>query len=352
MGNSRYHSYMYPVLLRHPGLMVLHDFCLAGFHLHYGHARGEGMGFINEKLRHWYPEQQPDLDDRIASWPTNWEEISRECSTRGWYLNREVLAASMMTVFHSPWCRATIGKNSPEYLDSITIIPHGIHPRRTTTEERAEVRDRTFNLPQDGADRGELRVRPPRQDESAGARRLRGDRPRKPRRALRLRGRGGRRRRGPQGTPRRLGLNDRVVFLGRQSYDDFTTLMTVTDVGVNLRMPPTNGETSGALLNLLAAGVPTVVTDVATFSDYPATVVRKVKWETFGPPGLLQAMRGLANNPAARQALGRAAWDYVDEYHEWSRVARLYVDAIEQCHELRAKPRGRVAPRPSAPATF
>src|SRR5262249_29001120 len=54
MGNSRYHSYMYPTMLRHPGVVTLHDFCLAGFHLHYGHARGLGMSFIRDELLRWY----------------------------------------------------------------------------------------------------------------------------------------------------------------------------------------------------------------------------------------------------------------------------------------------------------
>ena len=44
MGNSRYHSFMYATMLRHPGLVTLHDFCLAGFHLHYGSSRGLGLG--------------------------------------------------------------------------------------------------------------------------------------------------------------------------------------------------------------------------------------------------------------------------------------------------------------------
>src|SRR5262249_45168854 len=84
-----------------------------------------------------------------------------------------------------------------------------------------------------------------------------------------------------------LGLSSRVRFLGRQPAEAFNDLISITDIGVNLRLPPTNGETSGALLNLLAAGVATIVSDVATFSDYPASVVRKVDWETEGREGLL-----------------------------------------------------------------
>lgn len=345
MGNSRYHSYMYPILLRHPGLMTLHDFCLAGFHLHYGHSRGHGMGFIAEALRNWYPEDLVDIEHALATWPKNWEEISRDCASRGWHLNREVLHAAEMTLFHPPWCEATVRKHSPRYADSIVIVPHGIHPRRSTPESRAEVRER-FRLPQDAlivASFGFVhpdKMSPEALDAFAVV--ARDD----PKALFVFAGEeadGG----AVRNHAEALGLSDRVRFLGRQSYDDFTLLMSVTDVGVNLRMPPTNGETSGALLNLLADGVPTVVTDVATFADYPSTVVRKVKWETEGPEGLLNAMRELATDRAARENLGRAAWTYVDEYHDWPRVAKLYIEAIEACHErlATAKEARRQAPR-------
>ena len=72
-----------------------------------------------------------------------------------------------------------------------------------------------------------------------------------------------------------LGLSNRVRFLGRQSLSDFNDLIAATDLGVNLRRPPTSGETSAALLSLLASGVATIVTDVATFSDYPSSTVWK-----------------------------------------------------------------------------
>jgi glycosyltransferase involved in cell wall biosynthesis len=134
-----------------------------------------------------------------------------------------------------------------------------------------------------------------------------------------------------------LGLHERVRFLGRLGWSDFLDLIAVTDIGINLRLPPTNGETSGALLNLLAAAVPTIVTDVATFADYPGDVVRKVRWETEGPEGLRRALFDLAGNAGARHELGRSAWEYVTRHHEWSLVAKLYAGAIERSHRERSE---------------
>ena len=50
MGNSWYHSYMYPLMLRHPGLVTLHDFCLAGLPppLRPGAGDGPATSSLNE----------------------------------------------------------------------------------------------------------------------------------------------------------------------------------------------------------------------------------------------------------------------------------------------------------------
>ncbi len=138
-----------------------------------------------------------------------------------------------------------------------------------------------------------------------------------------------------------LGLRDRVRFLGRQTLADFVDLAAVTDLGVNLRRPPTNGETSAALLNLLASGIPTLVTDVGTFSNFPGDVVRKVRWESEGLDGLRRAMHELATDPQAREAQGRATWEYVRAHHEWPHVAKMYVEVIERWHEEQVAAKGR-----------
>jgi glycosyltransferase involved in cell wall biosynthesis len=143
------------------------------------------------------------------------------------------------------------------------------------------------------------------------------------------------------GTTRRhaaaLGLADRVHFLGRLSTDDYGDLVGTVDVGLALRRPPTFGETSAALLDLLAAGVAVIVTDVATFGDFPDPAVRKVRWDADGPGALAQELQNLVGDAAARQTLGHAARNHVRRHHEWQCVAQRYFELIERCH---AAPRG------------
>ncbi len=138
----------------------------------------------------------------------------------------------------------------------------------------------------------------------------------------------------------RLGLNDRARFLGRRTAGEYAEAIASADIGISLRRPPTNGETSAALLDLLASGVPTIVTDVATFADYPDTVVRKVRWDASGPEALTGALRELAGSPRARTLLAESARQYVEEVHAWPHAAARYVELIERCAAASREPRG------------
>ncbi len=44
MGNSRHHSFLYETMLTHPGVVTLHDYCVAGFHLDHGFRLGDARG--------------------------------------------------------------------------------------------------------------------------------------------------------------------------------------------------------------------------------------------------------------------------------------------------------------------
>jgi glycosyltransferase involved in cell wall biosynthesis len=347
MGNSRYHQFLYETMLRHPGVVTLHDFCLAGFHLLYGIRLGRERDFIRAELLRWYPDQAEAIAQVLDTPPWDRETIAKACAERGWYLNRGVLAGAERVVVHSPWCLDRVRASAPADAGRVEVIPHGIWPRSIPDEERAAIRAR-FDIPRDALMVASFGFIHPDKMSLEALDAFRGVAASDPSALFVF---GGEEADG--GVVRRhaaaLGLADRVRFLGRLAMSDFTDLIAASDLGVNLRRPPTNGETSGALLYLLAAGVATIVTDVATFADYPDDAVWKVRWESEGFAGLERALGTLAADPAARAALGRAAQAHTRRHHEWSRVARSYVDVIERCHAERAR-RGAV-PRPHFPAS-
>jgi glycosyltransferase involved in cell wall biosynthesis len=240
------------------------------------------------------------------------------------------LATAEHVVVHSPWCVERVRATAPEDVAKLEAMPHGIWTWETSATERAAIRAR-FGLPRDALLVGSFGIVNPEKMGCEALDAFRSVARSNPSALFVFAGEesdGGVVRRHAEA----LGLLDRVRFLGRRAMSDFTDLIAACDLGVNLRRPPTNGETSGALLHLLAAGVATIVTDVGTFSDYADSTVRKVKWETEGFVGLEQALTALAADAPARAALSRAAQAYTRAHHEWPRVAAHYIEAIERCH--------------------
>ena len=136
--------------------------------------------------------------------------------------------------------------------------------------------------------------------------------------------------------------------MGRPGDDEFLALVAATDLGVALRRPPTHGERPAALLDLLRSGVPAVVTDTGSFSEYPDGVVRKVPWDDDGAgvAALTRALLDLAADPAARAALGRAGLDHVRAHHAWPRVAARYAEVIDWSTRVRRDVAAHLLPRP------
>jgi glycosyltransferase involved in cell wall biosynthesis len=345
MGNSLYHRFVYDTLKRHPGIVTLHDFCLAGFQQWYGYQDGVEPGYLAREAEHFRPDRADEILPAIAEWLKTPAVLHDRCARRGWHLNRRVFDQAETVVVHSPWCLEQVRNLFPEHEPRTAVIPMGATSRSVSAEEKAAIRAR-FDLPGDALAIASFGILHPAKMNVETLEAFEPIARANPSMILLFVGHdaglGEARRKAEE-----LSIEGRVRFLGRQSPDSFADLIAVTDVGISLRRPPTNGETSASLLDLLRAGIPTIVSDVGTFADYPDTVVRKVKWEAVGIEGLSRAIRELAADASAREALGRAAWSHVADHHAWSRAAAMYEEVIERCYAKRVG--GRATRAPVAP---
>jgi glycosyltransferase involved in cell wall biosynthesis len=341
MGNSAYHDFMYDTMLRYRGIVTLHDFNLAGYQFYRSSKMATGPEYIREELLHWYPEQTKEILATLKSLPWNYDDVVAEFGRRGWFLNGRIVDAANRLIVHSPWCLEQARAASPADAERVVVIPQGAAAREISFEERGQIRAR-FGLSRDGLVFASFGFLSPEKMICEALDAFQAVASANESAVFFIAGKevdsGDARRHAAE-----LGLIHRVRFLGRQIDKDFVDLVAATDVGVNLRRPPTNGETSAALLNLLGSGVATMVTDVATFSDYPDATVCKVRWESEGPAGLKRAMLGLASDRKKRETIGHAAREHVRNRHDWSKVAELYVEVIENCHaeQAGASSRGR-----------
>jgi glycosyltransferase involved in cell wall biosynthesis len=337
MGNSYYHGAVYNLLQAIPGVVTLHDFNLAAFHFWRAHQRGDGPANFRRELAHCYPDRPELLGPDLIEWAAERGGLQEACTRRGLHVNRRVFEAAEAVVVHSPWCLEQVRAGLPEHVAKTNVIRLGADPSGIDPAERAATRAR-FGLPADALVFGSFGILTQGKMFEEAIRAFDAIADELPGALLVFVGadwEDG----AAQALARGLGREGRIRFLGRQPDAHFEALVRAADVGVMLRRPPTYGETSAALLDLMRHGVPAIVTDVATFSDYPDDAVRKVRLgaDGSGLDGLVAAMRELAGDGARRAALGAAARRLVAANATWERVAEAYAEVIERAYEARRR---------------
>ncbi len=133
-------------------------------------------------------------------------------------------------------------------------------------------------------------------------------------------------------------------FLGHQADDDYERTIDAFDIGLGLRRPPTNGESSAALLDLLRRGIPTIVCDVGTFAEVPDDAVLKIAWpgEDAGVAQLGAVLRSLVMNESGRKRVGFSAIEHIRQHHSWDRLIGLYRELCLSNRDRRDRPASSV----------
>ncbi|HET6882009.1 MAG TPA: glycosyltransferase [Pirellulales bacterium] len=327
MANTHFCAYVYESLLQHAGVVVLHDFALPEFHVGMAARHGAPANFLLNEIAFESRELAGEYHRSNGAWNEEPGGLAQALVRRGLTLNRRVLEAASIVVMHDPWGAEQIRRLAPQVAEKVRVIPHGsaLHVASPDTKRKLRERYRFGQSELILSCFGVLNGAKYHREAIAALAAIRHDYPHA--RLIFVGGDLNDNR--EQRLAEELGIADRVRFFGHAPMETFLDLMSITDVAMNLRRPPTRGETSGALLTLLSAGVPTIVTDVDTFASYPDTVVYKIGPLAQDDRSLEQAVRKLLAEPGWREKLGQAAVDYVAATHSWRRVASLYADAVE-----------------------
>jgi len=331
MGNSEYHRFLYDALLRFPGIVMLHDLFLANFHSWYARQPGAPADHFLRELTASAPASAAEYQASPAQWHDDPGGLPAACARRGIMCNRRLLDAARAIVVHDSWNEATIRRLHPDYLGRIDVVPHGVTVPEVLPEARRATRA-AFGLPADALIFGCFGILSRTKCNLETIAAFAEVSAKHPGALLLFVGRdlgGGESRAKVEA----LGLSDRVRFLGHVTTGDLVDLIATADAGINLRRPPTHGETSGTLQLLMAAGTPTVVCDVDIFSSYPDDVVCKVAWDADFAGRLAATMLTLAGDASLRRRIGNRAVEYVRVNRDWRVVSRQYAAVIEQVRQ-------------------
>lgn len=344
LGNGTAHDYMWPYLVRHPGLVVLHD-----AQLHQARAqaliRQRRETDYAAEFAYGHPGVSPLLADLVVAGLG-----ATLCYF--WPMVRVPVEAARLIAVHSPALAEDLKDRFPDR--EIVRLHMGVPDPSVAPEAAAEVR-RRHGIPDGAVVFGSFGRVTPEKGLTAVLRALAHVARSVP--ALRIL---------TVGEPvtyydlmaqaRELGVADRIVEAGYVPDEALPAYLAAVDVCLNLRWP-TGRETSAAWLRCLAAGKPTVVTDLVHQTDVPSLDVRSMSAAPGGPAGadpvcvhielvdeipmLRLALQRLCGDADLRARLGRAARRYWAEQATVELMAREYETLLA---------RAAAAPDPPRPA--
>lgn len=319
LGNSLAHAYQWAYLTRYPGLTILHD-----AHLHQSRALDLLRHHREQDYRAELQFSHPDAPDGIA-----------DLFAAGlggslyylWPMLRLAVEASRSVAVHDERLAGTLRASFPSA--HVDVVPMGVRP--VTHGSGLAVRTRHGISPDAlvyGTYGKVTAAKRPEPILHAFARLARvhtdvhllvaGE----PSTELDL-----------SAMAAELGVRDRVTFAGYVADEDLDEYLHAADVCLCLRWP-TSGETSAAWLRCLAAGKPTIITNLVQMGDVPRmdwsedpiTVAVDLLDEE---RSLELAMMRLASHADLRAALGSAAFRYWETHHALERMAGRYAEVME-----------------------
>lgn len=136
----------------------------------------------------------------------------------------------------------------------------------------------------------------------------------------------------------------RITVTGFVSRELYQAYLSTADIAVQLRSQ-TRGETSAAALDCMSYGIATIVNAHGSMAELPGDTVLSLPDEV-SDAELAEALESLRASEATRSALATAAASWIRQHHSPTRVAELYLDAIEHAYST-----GRSAARRRAIAS-
>jgi glycosyltransferase involved in cell wall biosynthesis len=125
---------------------------------------------------------------------------------------------------------------------------------------------------------------------------------------------------------KRHGVGDYVRYAGYLPRDEFYAHLGAVDISVALRYPSA-GETSGTLSRALALGTCIAAVRYGSFAEIPPSACYHVPLHGDTTGALAEGLRRLVRSPGLRKAIGRAAARHAGANLSVAGCARRYVEA-------------------------
>lgn len=325
--NTTYHENIYEVLIRHPGIVILHDYVLNGFFINYLSK----MDYIKRLLSLyglkglvWYARNS--LRYRLSQNLLKHVVGDRPFSFRDemdFPFNEEVLAHARGIIVHSDYTRVRLIKKVPSVPVEKINHPYFSHPMETE-HPPAEIfkpdKGKTLLL--------SIGEGMPYKQLDKVIRAIAMDGHLKERCLYYIIGRSYPNVMDLEKLIEENRLQSTVKLLGYQPIETVHEYLSQADVYIGLRYP-TMGETSGGLIRAMERGRPCVVTDIGWYAELPDDCVVKI-----GAPVEVDELRGalrrLTDDKGYRESLSKNVKRHIHEEYSTERYVEKLLNFISR----------------------
>ncbi len=132
----------------------------------------------------------------------------------------------------------------------------------------------------------------------------------------------------------KLKIKRSIIFTGFISLEKAMEYITVSDICINLRYP-TAGETSSSALRMLGVGKPLIVSDVGWFAELPDNCSAKVGVDNCEIDLISEYLSVLASDKKLRNKMGENAKRYISVENDPEKIAYEYYSYIRSMDRKR-----------------
>ncbi len=315
-GNSPYHAHMFGMLQERPGVVMLHDSWL-----------GAGRHWMMQEVGDEHGLRQLLYACHGYAALIHDQRHGRASTLDAWPVNLDVLEAACGVIVHSDYAVAQARRLYGAAADKLSTVPF---PKARTLGDRRRARralgfgDTDFLVCSFGM------IAPTKLNQRLLEAWLASPLADDPRCHLCFVGEN---HGGAYGQALRATIDadprgSRIRITGFASADTYVAYLAASDLAVQLRTD-SRGETSAAIFDVLAEGLPLIANAHGSAAELPRDVALLVP-DRFEDAELVEALRRLWSDADARAGLAESAARWIEREHHPADAARRYRDAIEQ----------------------
>ncbi|MCB8978086.1 MAG: glycosyltransferase family 4 protein [Ardenticatenaceae bacterium] len=314
--NAKYHSQIYELLCRYPGIVVLHDTNLHSFFGEYLMKQGQFAAYTREMAFAYGPTGLNHAQQ--AHFQRTPFDVKR------FPLFERVVQKSLGIIVHNQYSKKLIERHCSR--QTVAHIPH-LMPPIDRLPAQAEAKALLGYRPDDILLASFGYVSPSKRIhvvlEALASLRSRASLPRVHYALVGQVVEGY----NLQSLLQQLNLENVVSLVGYADETHFRSYLAAVDIAINLRYP-TLGETSGTLMALMAAAKPLLVSNIDAFAELPDNICVKIGTGKDEQAEIEAALLRLIGNPAQRQELGQRAFTFASEVGNPLVIAQKQVEFV------------------------